>query len=245
MNRHLFTTAVVATCTLFLVGCGSATASSTERAAPATVHQSPSVSGQESPAPTSGAVMTPGMIMPDGSTMGPMTVPPASPIPPSSLPPSSAPRATTTSHAATQAAAGPPAAAQMVCSAEIHATITKVLALTATPTSSSSWENQLYTCTYRLPMGKFVISVKQSASATAAADYARQLRGDNIDATKLNGLTATAFETPAGKVFLVKDDFTLTVDATTLPKVFGRQQQKRVDFAYEIASDILGCWTDD
>jgi hypothetical protein len=29
----------------------------------------------------------------------------------------------------------------------------------------------------------------------------------------------------------------------TQPAVLGAQQSKRFDFAYEIASDILGCWT--
>jgi hypothetical protein len=27
--------------------------------------------------------------------------------------------------------------------------------------------------------------------------------------------------------------------------VFGPQQQRRTDLAYEIASDVLGCWTGD
>ena len=44
---------------------------------------------------------------------------------------------------------------------------------------------------------------------------------------------------------VVKDNETLTVDATGLPAVFGSQQQKRTDLAYEIASDVLGCWTGD
>ena len=38
---------------------------------------------------------------------------------------------------------------------------------------------------------------------------------------------------------------TLRVDATGLPAVFGTQKQKRTDLAYEIASDVLGCWTGD
>ncbi len=133
----------------------------------------------------------------------------------------------------------------MICSTEIRTTITKVLALTSPPTSNSTWKDQLYNCTYHLPMGRFNISVKQSDDNDAAAAYAKNLRQKNGDAAKLNGLTTTAFGTPTGKVFLVKDNFTLTVDATQLPKVFGTQQQKRADFAYEIASDILGCWTGD
>ncbi len=133
----------------------------------------------------------------------------------------------------------------MICSTETRTTITKVLALTAPPTSTSTWQNRLYTCTYHLPMGRFNLSVKQSDNNTAAASYAANLRKNTGATTTLNGLTATAFGTTTGKVFLVKDNFTLTVDATNLPTVFGAQQQKRADFAYEIASDILGCWTGD
>lgn len=43
---------------------------------------------------------------------------------------------------------------------------------------------------------------------------------------------------------LLKDSDTLTVDASRLPPVFGKQQSTRFDFAYELASDILGCWTE-
>jgi hypothetical protein len=93
-------------------------------------------------------------------------------------------------------------------------------------------------------MGRFTISVKQSTNNSAATAYANDLRTKN-GATPLTGLTTTAFGTSNGEVFLVKDSFTLTVDAAALPKVFGTQQQKRADFAYEIASDILGCWTGD
>lgn len=164
------------------------------------------------------AAMTPGMIMPDGSTMG---------------------------AAVPEAATRPSAAAQMVCGAETHATIKQVLGLPSKPTSTSSWSHQLYTCNYRLPHGLLVLSVKESASPAAAHEYAAELR-DQLAATRpLDGLTTDAYGDNAGKVVLVKDNDTLLVDATALPATVGTQQAKRFDFAYELASDILGCWTGD
>ena len=169
-------------------------------------------------APKTAAVMSPGMVMPDGSTMGP---------------------------AGGHAAARPSAAAQMICAAETHLTIKQVLGLPARPTSTRSWTDQLLTCTYRLPEGRLVLSVKESASPAAARAYSTELR-DRIAATRaLDGLTTDAYGASDGTVVLVKDNDTLIVDATALPDIVGTLHAKRFDFAYELASDILGCWTGD
>lgn len=160
--------------------------------------------------------MSPGMVMPDGSVMG------------------AAPGATK-----------PPALAVMVCGDEVRGDITKVLSLPSKPATAASWLDQLYTCTYRLPMGPLVLSVKESSDATAAHDYylaARKRIGSTVDTA---GLGTYAYRTPSGVVGLVQDNFTLTVDATGLPAVFGAQGQKRTDLAYEVASVVLGCWTGD
>src|SRR6185437_17050859 len=97
-----------------------------------------------------------------------------------------------------------------------------------------------YTCTYRLPAGEFVLSVKESADAAGANAYTQTLRAQTPGAADLAGLTDIAFGAPSGVVILLKDNDTLRVDASGLPAEFGRQHQKRSDFAYEIASDILG-----
>ncbi|MGZ4558702.1 MAG: hypothetical protein ACXVXF_08540 [Mycobacteriaceae bacterium] len=60
-----------------------------------------------------------------------------------------------------------------------------------------------------------------------------------------SGLGEQAYGTPRGTVVVLKDSQTLVVDATAMPSVFGSDQQKRTDLAYEIASDVLGCWTGD
>jgi hypothetical protein len=162
--------------------------------------------------------MTPGMVMPDGSTMG-----------------AAAPR-----HFAL-----PSAAARMICANETRADVASVLKLTKGLTATPRWDGHTYFCTYALPAGRFVLSVHESSSPAAAVAYARSSRARLGRTTALAGLTDVAFGTAAGDVVLVKDNDTLHVDATALPAEFGSEQEKRADFAYEIASDILGCWTGD
>jgi hypothetical protein len=132
----------------------------------------------------------------------------------------------------------------MICAAETHSTITEVLGLTSTPTSTASWQDHLYTCTYRLPMGTLIVSVKQSANPAAAAAYYRASRATLGGTETLDGLGEHSYGSKTGTVVLIKDNDTLTVDATHLPDVFGTESSKRFDFAYELASDILGCWTE-
>lgn len=193
-------------CTMLLAGCASSQADTGAKAAPPI---------------RAGASMTPGMVMPDGSTMG------------------------ATTGARTSASSAPSAAARMICSTEIRKDIGTVLALKSVPSATSNWSGHVYTCTYQLPMGTFVLSVKESADPRSAKAYADALRTRLGRTHSLAGLTNLAFATSTGTVALVKDNDTLQVDATRLPAEFGGQQQKRTDFAYEIASDILGCWTGD
>jgi hypothetical protein len=140
-------------------------------------------------------------------------------------------------------AAAPSKATAMICNAETHDAIAEVLHLRGKPASSSSWANDVYTCTYRLPIGRFVVSVKQSADDAAAREYFTAARARFAPTENLYGIGAAAYGNRSGIVVLIKDNDTLTVDASRLPAVFGAQHNKRYDFAYEIASDILGCWT--
>jgi hypothetical protein len=192
--------------TILLAGCASTEAD--------TVHTPAAASG-------SGMSMSPGMVMPNGSTMG-------------------VPKPSTG-----QAAAGPSEAAREVCSTEIRTDIAQVLALKSVPAPKATWVNHVYTCTYRLPMGRFVLSVTESTDDKAAQAFATKLRKQLTGARSVAGLTTTAFATPNGLLALVKDNDTLQVDATQLPAEFGSQNEKRTDFAYEVASDVLGCWTGD
>ena len=139
--------------------------------------------------------------------------------------------------------AGPSASARMICGTEARGDIAKILALTSLPAPAAHWADRLYTCTYRLPQGPLVISVKESADAAATRAYVSAERRRLGAAHDLAGLTAGAFGTATGTVALTKDSNTLTVDATGLPAEFGPAHQKRSDLAYEVASVILGCWT--
>lgn len=144
----------------------------------------------------------------------------------------------------TSSAAKPTAAALMICGDDIRGKVRQALALSTPPTATDGFRNGRYTCSYRLPAGPLVLAVQQSPNrSTASRYYAGQqiaLRGDDFA-----GLGDAAFGTGTGTVVVVKDDATLIVDATGLPAVFGPQQQRRTDLAYEIASDVLGCWTGD
>jgi hypothetical protein len=139
----------------------------------------------------------------------------------------------------------PSEAAKMICSDDIRGQVRTVLGLTAPAPVRSSWQNLLYTCTYTLPMGTMVLSVQESASKPAAADYFRSLRSRLGSTEPLLGLGEQAYATKTGIAVVLKDNMTLRVDTTDLPAVFGSQQQRRTDLAYEIASAVLGCWTGD
>ena len=139
----------------------------------------------------------------------------------------------------------PSATAQMICGDDIRAQVRQILKLPALPHTEHSWADQSYTCTYRLPMGPMLLSVKQSVGKAAAAAYFTSLRPKLGSTQTLQGLGERSYGTGTGLVVVIKDDFTLTVDTSRLPTVFGLDGQRRTDLAYEIASDVLGCWTGD
>ncbi|MFC5035043.1 hypothetical protein ACQFX6_40230 [Streptomyces sp. DSM 41987] len=141
----------------------------------------------------------------------------------------------------------PSASALMVCGPEISNDVTKILAPARVPTTSSTWTDHLYTCTYHLPAGLLVLSVKESpdaASATAYFETVRKQMGTTTQLTVAQGLGNPGYESARGTVVILKDGKTLRVDATGMPTASGPHQLSRADLAYEIASDILGCWSE-
>ncbi|NUP49662.1 MAG: hypothetical protein HOW97_20480 [Catenulispora sp.] len=143
--------------------------------------------------------------------------------------------------------AGPSAAALMVCGPEIRKALTTALGLTTAPTVTATWADHLYTCTYRLPTGRLVLSVKESPDSTTANTYYADLRrqlGDTHPLTGAQGLGNPGYESPGGTVVILKDGKTLTVDATGMPATSGPAKTSRMDLAYEITTDILGCWSE-
>jgi hypothetical protein len=146
---------------------------------------------------------------------------------------------------AAAAAAAPPETAAMVCGAEIKGKVKQVLDLPADPSTRSTWANSTYTCSYALPMGPMTLTVQVLPNSARAAAKLDAGKAAAAGAQTLAGLGERAWSTPAGTAVVLKDNQILTVDATGLPAVFGANDQKRSDLAYEVASDVLGCWTGD
>ena len=147
----------------------------------------------------------------------------------------------------TQTADGPSASALMVCGPEIQKAVTAALGLHATPITTTTWADHLYTCTYHSSAGQLVLSVEESADTAAANAYFATLRGQlgsTHPLTGAQGLGNPGYESPRGTVVILKDGKTLKVDATGMPVTSGPAMTSRSDLAYEIATDILGCWSE-
>ena len=148
---------------------------------------------------------------------------------------------------ATTRAAAPSASAVMICGPEIQKAVTTILSLRSTPTTTTAWADHLYTCTYHLPTGRLVLSVEESPDTAAANAYFATLRqrlGSTHPLTGAQGLGNPGYESAGGTVVVLKDGKILQVDATGMPPVSGPQLIARADLAYEIATDILGCWSE-
>ncbi|MFK0181792.1 hypothetical protein ACIQVR_38235 [Streptomyces xanthochromogenes] len=144
-------------------------------------------------------------------------------------------------------AAAPSASALMVCGPEIREDVVKILAPPHAPTTTTTWTDHLYTCTYHLPTGRLVLSVKESPDTASANTYFQALRkqlGTTTPLTAAQGLGNPGYESAGGTVVILKDGKTLRVDATGMPATSGPHQLSRADLAYEVASDILGCWSE-
>jgi hypothetical protein len=143
------------------------------------------------------------------------------------------------------AATAPPDTATMVCNDEIKSKVEQVLDLPAEPGTRATWADPVYTCTYALHMGPMTLTVDMLPDKARAGAQLNADQAATPGAQPLLGLGERAFGTPAGTAVVLKDNQILTVDTSGLPEVFGANDQKRTDLAYEIASDVLGCWTGD
>ncbi|MFF3976434.1 hypothetical protein [Streptomyces sp. NPDC001828] len=68
--------------------------------------------------------------------------------------------------------------------------------------------------------------------------------GTTTQLTAAQDLGNPGYESPGGTVVILKDGKTLRVDATGMPTASGPHKLSRAELAYEIASDILGCWSE-
>lgn len=212
---------------LAFTGCGSSADATLPAAAGQGGHSGHAGHSASTASPTGalrGPEHTPGMVMPDGSTMTADSAPSPTPSP---------------------SAAEPSLTSRMVCAGDVVAAVKQLGGLSSNPVTTSTWKNSLFTCTYRLPEGDLVLSVKESADPQAARAYFDGLQAGAPSPTSLEGLRGLglpSFETQAGTVAFVKDAMTLLVDATRMPPLVGPQGTARTSFAFAVAGNVLACW---
>lgn len=140
---------------------------------------------------------------------------------------------------------GPSEAAKMPCSAGVRLDIGSILGLADTPQPEDHWAPPVYTCTYALPEGSFVLSVQEAADDGAARKEFDSLQSSTSGAAPIEGLANLgfpAFQSESGIVGFVKDNMTLKVDASALKEAVGPHQVTRSALAYQVATVILACW---
>ncbi|MET3812125.1 hypothetical protein [Arthrobacter sp. UYEF3] len=122
-----------------------------------------------------------------------------------------------------------------------------MLSLPDQPRTTDAWTDKLYTCTYALPAGSLVLSVKEAPDPAGARAHFDALQRRTASAQPIEGMANLgfpAFQTTAGAVAFVKDNFVLTVDATALPVTLGPHGVTPSALAYEVATAVLACWSD-
>jgi hypothetical protein len=135
----------------------------------------------------------------------------------------------------------------MVCGPEIRRNIGHLLALKPAPQGRATWRDHVYTCTYQLPAGPLVLEVTESANVPAAHRYFASLRHQLAPTKPLKGLTGLglpAYETRNGTAVFLKDNKVLRVDATKLEVNLRAKAGSQTDIAYEVATDVMGCWSE-
>jgi hypothetical protein len=143
-------------------------------------------------------------------------------------------------------AAGPSKSALMICGKEIREAVATIMALRAPAPAKATWVNHTYTCTYQLPVGPLVLSVKDSQDVPAARQFFKTLAEHLGPVKTLTGQAAlglSGFQTSTGTVVFLKDNRTLKVDATKLPGRVGPQNASRTALAYQVAKAVMECWT--
>lgn len=175
--------------------------------------------------------------VPSSAPVSPLaaTLSPSSVSPPPEL-------ATTTGSSANR----PSAAARMICGTETNGHVATLAGVQAPVPTTSSWADDLYSCTYAIHGVSLVLSVKSAADPAAARGYFDHLQSTAKQAHPLAGLASLGlpgYQVPAGAVVFLKDSDVLTVDATRLPAEVGAQGETRGDLAYTLATDVLACWS--
>lgn len=143
-------------------------------------------------------------------------------------------------------AAGPSQAAQMVCGTSVRQTIVSTLHPSGLPVPASTWSDHVFTCRYSLADGPLVLRVTESADIPTAMRYSETARAAAAPTEPITGLAnlgLPAYRNDRGVVIFTKDAMTLEVDASQLPSQLGSQHITSSDFAYQLATNVLACWT--
>lgn len=141
--------------------------------------------------------------------------------------------------------AEPSDAAKMVCADQAKKTVQTIVGTAAEPVPTENWDGSTFTCTYTLDAGDFIMSVTEAADSTEAEQLARDAAAQ-VQATPIEGLAnlgLPGYRSPDGNVIFAKDNMTLHVNATALTDPVGPEKTSPADFAYQMATTILGCWT--
>jgi hypothetical protein len=144
------------------------------------------------------------------------------------------------------ATSGPSAAAAMICSDEIAATVQNVFGLDEKPVPLDGWADRTYRCTWELPGGDLRMQVKDLTEAGPGRAWFDALQA-RLDARPIKGLQSLgfpAFETGSGDVGFLKDHKTLWVDASRVPASDLPDGMTRTEAAYGVAAAVVACWTE-
>lgn len=136
--------------------------------------------------------------------------------------------------------AEPSDSAKMVCGSEIRTSIATALSLPQRPAPTSTWVDDLFTCTYTLPDGPLVLSVKALSDDAGAERFFTQTSKELGPGQSLGRV---GFQSNDGVVLFAKDNKVLEVDARRLPDKLGPDGVSKNDFAYQLSTNVLGCWT--
>lgn len=140
---------------------------------------------------------------------------------------------------------GPSAFARSICESKLRSDLTATLGFTAEVPAAATWRDDLYRCTYFLPVGQLVLTVKQSPDSTSARAYFDALRQHLSRPETVRGLYSLgvpAFSTPAGQTVYLEGSDTLEVDGSGLPPTVGVYGETRNALAAQIAIRVI--WPD-
>jgi hypothetical protein len=140
----------------------------------------------------------------------------------------------------------PSPASMMICDVQTQASIATSLALPTLPQPHDEWSDHMYVCTYDLDAGPLVITVKELPDVLARDAYFEGLHEHLGQSDAIEGLASfglPGFKSADGVVIFAKDTMTLEVDASGMSSELGPNRLSQQDFGYQVAANILACWT--